>query len=290
MISKPIAIPSTVRKADLDYVSYCSVSSDGSKAEHKDSPCYSSIMSSLTKVSVICRARPLGVPVDTDCFIAWMELCKKHRLVPRKAHFYSERKKNYLEIPSGAYDKHLVYAALCCYRFSESFAPMVWQIVAHSQKLKDVTFWQLLHYGFAKHYSYGIGHSFSMIYTGANCSIYGKQHSKNLAESIALKEFFGKTIRTRKDITGQTNQAVSSLADTLGGYEVTSASKERCKKNGEKFMKQHGYVPYHIATPPATEPVLKIKKLEDLLTPKWTPMFLLKRPTKARLRKLYKAA
>jgi len=291
MSSAPIAIPDSVKKSPNDYVSYHQLNPDGTEKEYEGAACYAAIMASLTKIAVRCRAKVKdSLSVDKDHYLTWMKLCKRHRLVPRKAIYYSEDGKNFLEIPAGVYDKHIVYSALCCYRFSESFAPMVWQIVEHSEKLDGVTFWQLLHYGLSNHYTYGAGHSFSMVYTGST-GMYGKNERCDLAQSIALKVFYRRTIRDRKTITGYTNQTISALAQTLGGSQpADKATVEKFKAQQDDARKIYGYLPGYLTSPPATDPVLKIENFEDLLTTKWTPLFLLRKPNSVQLRKLYKEA
>ncbi len=280
-----IEIPKEVKQAPNDYVKYSVCEGKDGKFEDKDGVCYGDIMSSLQSVSIRCVpavrtppkeydssarkfieptekeiadwAEPTGI--DSERYFKWMQLCKDNQLVPTDARPYADDGKNYLEIPGGIYDRHLVYAALCCYRWSDSYANMVWQIVEHMEKLDGITFWQAFHHGLATRYKYGTGHSFSAIYVGSS-GAYGNKENYDLSHSLAMPFFFSKTVEERKKSSdGYAYDEMAKIAQTLGGLV-------------------------------SNQPILYSAKLDDLLTPKWTALYQKENPTKETLLALYKEA
>lgn len=184
-------IPNIIKKSDTDYVSYRSGFDAATELESKR-PCYANLMGDLTKRVIRCIPNTGATPVDSKTFLKWMALCQLNGLVPPTALYWSSDDKNYLEIQKGGDCRHGTYAGLCCYRFSESFAPMVWQIVEHHKTMPNVSFWQLLHYGLITHYTIGTGHSFCEL-----SAVYCPKPN-NLAVSVALFQLFSRYHGHRK--------------------------------------------------------------------------------------------
>jgi hypothetical protein len=263
--------PVAIKNGPNDYVEYAVNTGDRAK-DMGEKVCYHDVMRSLDKSELLIRPHnSQGVRASKDLYLAWMRLCQEHGLIPDKVEVYVEKDKNYLKIPGGIYDKHWIYATLCCYRFADAFARMVWLVVENVDRCKgDFTFWQALHYAMAAEYSYGSGHSFSYISASGYTPYDGGNAKDDLGSSIAIPLFFAKSVSARKKIDGYTNTAISKVASKLGGSETKDVKLEGYSRPVQK--------PF---------PVLRIDRMGDLLTPRWTPMYQLKNPTSKQLRELY---
>ncbi len=254
-----IDIPKGIKKAPTDYIEY-STYVDG-HLKHTGSnrkACYSGIMYSLTTVGFHCCPVATSSGLPPEHYLKWMRLCQEYQLVPKSTQPYVDKGGNYLIIPGGVYDRHWVYAALCCYRWSSAYANMVWQIVEHVEKLEGITFWQALHYGLATHCK-GVNHNFLSI-NNVSGPYGGRKTSHDLAYSLAIPVFFSQSVEERKRLNNSyTITAIAAIAKQLGGQENGKAT-------------------------------LYIEAFEDLLTPKWTALYREEKPTKETLLALYNEA
>ena len=251
---EPIKIPDTLKNAPSDYVNFKYEGSKSKEREELNRPCYNSIMPSLSDLIIrLSSHNDKNTRLPKDYYLAWMELCKTNKLIPPDTEVsIDENNVHQLNLLSTGYDKHWVYATLCCYRFADAYAPMVWQIVEHVNASKDFTFWQALHFGFATHYTYGSGHSFS--YLCSSTSPYAPWGNLDLSQSIAIKDFYSLTVDQRKKKNGATNDCINEVAQSLGG----------CPR----------YDPYGRVT--KTGAGITISNLNELLTDKFTELYLIK--------------
>jgi len=268
--------PKSVKNGPHDYVKYAIVK--GNKPQDMgEKVCYYDAMRSLGANEL--RLRPYNkddVRAPGELYLAWMRMCQDNGLMPGDIEFYVEEGNNYLKIPGDVYDKHWMYAAMCCFRFADAFARMVWLVVENMNKGADeFTFWQALHYGLAAEYTYGAGHSFSYICkSNYSAAAYNNYVAKDdLACSVAIPLFFARSIKARKKVSGYTNTAISELATKIGG---TRGQEVKIKGYSRPVTRQF--------------PLLHIDRMDDLLTSRWTPMYRLEKPTKAKLSGLYKEA
>lgn len=260
----PIAVPDAITKLDNDYVNW-RVYINGQWVERGEQICYNKDMTNLETVGFHLRPKLYATAksiLPADYYKEWIIQCQMHGLIHESAVIQTKNDHNELIIEKAVPDRHVMYATLCCYRWSDTNAPLVWQIIEH-MKLPNVTFWQALHYGLAFHPTYGGVHSFSPIHKGAY-GPYGNNEKYDIAHSIAVKKFFALTKPQRDTLSQQigTNSIniVTKLAQDLGGIA------------------------------PNKEPVLKANNIDDLLTSKWTAMYQLNDPTRADLIKLYQEA
>jgi hypothetical protein len=162
--------------------------------------------------------------LSEEVYLQWMELCKQHGLVPKIAKCYRREGCNIMEVMRPrVYDKHMTYAALCCYRWSECKAPMIYEIVAMSQRYPTINFWQVLHYVLARHEITG-GHSFVNMRTSSARWVTGKSSyvaATDLARSVATCGFFERQKPCqRKSYLGGTVQKIDDLVYQLRGMTV----------------------------------------------------------------------
>jgi len=265
--------PSEVQNATNDHVEYMVVEKD-QQQDMGSRVCYSNIMSSLESGSFQLRPHNQDDACSpNDLYLAWMQLCRDNGLIPDKVEFFIEDGKNSLKVPGGIYDKHWVYATLCCFRFADSYQRLIWLVVENMKHSSGVfTFWQALHYAMAMEYTYGPGHSFSYI-AKSSYDGYGIGGRNDLCSSLAIALFFRQSVEERKQLSGCTNENIKKLADKLGGSrrELTT-------------------VPGYSKPVPKDVPIFKIGFMADLLTARWTPMYQLDSPTKDHLQLLYEEA
>lgn len=274
--------PAEIKNSPNDYVSYYVVKNGKLTGKQRDDICYHQVMTTLESVELQLVPRHANEgAASKDLYLEWMKLCWDNGLIPPEVSYGVDNGLNVLTVPKHGYDRHWVYAALCCYRFADAFARMVWLVVENMKQANDqFTFWQALHYAMAVEYSYGAGHSFSHICKGASSPYNTTSPNINLASSIAIREFFKKPVAERKKVTGYTNTHINALADSLGGFEAVPPPE-----SVKDSAKPVGYRP-----PAPRKPVLRVESLTELLTSKWTPLYLFERPTNKELRAIYEQA
>lgn len=199
-------------------------------------------------------------------YFKWIRLCQDHGLVPLEAEAHRKGKLNYLTIPKRNYNRHIIYAALCCYRWSENKPRIPLTVVRLLAANPNIDFFQALHFALGKYLTWMYGnHSFLPIsvleantYACYNTQSYGRCGFHYLPWSIVTKHFFLR----RKDGT--------TIADEVGnacpreyGYGSTAASL------GEK-IKSLGLEEPAKATAP---PDLAVARLEDVLREDYTPLY-----------------
>jgi len=275
---KPLTkIPKSVKNGPDDYVSF---TVKGRK--HINVACFWQAMTFLGKNRITVEPKHVrGVRSTPTRYLDWMNLCKEHGLIHPRIKATVEKGKPTLVVPAKGVERDMVYIALCCYRWADSNAVMVWQILQHMKKIKGITFWQVLHFSLATQCTIGYGHSFTPISKYAT-GLYSKCEAHDLAQSIAMGYFVRATSEQRKkwhklpNIYNKvyTNEAVKHLGYALGGH-----------KSEKKVVGDYGYKYERMVS----VPLLYIEKMEDLLTPKFTPMYEIEKPTKTKLHKLYKA-
>lgn len=281
--------PAGLQNGSNDYVNYSyrnpAKSADGEK-KVEGSACYSSVMESLELFRLSLHPhKDKTARLPSDCYHDWIGICIANGLIPPEVEYGVKDDTSFLIIPEGCYDRHWVYMTLCCYRWSDAHAKMVWQIVQHVKNGRDFTFWQALHYGLAMHSTYGVGHSFCYV-NNAQATPYNPSLLKfDLAQTLAVPILLSYSVKARKRQIKQrlksdrysgayTNEWVKKIADGLGGYVVKSEE-----------------VPYPSSSQTRTvqtkHPNLKIGDIHELIGPKWTPLYEMSNPTKETLKAAY---
>lgn len=256
MSSKPIIeIPKDiVQRSNADYVTY-EVSRDGkTRSKNVNAACYAGSMRELSVVEIWCHHDSEGKHIlPGDLFLQWIDLLRENRLAPAECKATVDKEGNHLYVPRG-YSKHLVYSALCGYRWSESIAPLAYTVIKLTEMLPKISFWQIMHYALGKYVS-GTGHSWSYI------TVYGGygQHM-NLANSLAFPFFWNRMKRIRienptdagkEHNAGYTCDSVLKLTNELGAAEKVTIEGKR---------------------PIVIHPFL-VDSGEAVLDAKWTPLY-----------------
>lgn len=269
-----------------DSVKY-SLLSDGRMVDKGVAACYGMI--ACQDHGIILRSTSQkGARLDGALYLKWMALCQKHGIVPPGVEAYVDKGLNFLIIPSGVYDRHLVYAALCCFRWADSRGRMPWQIMQHVKRL-PVTFWQAFHYGMGTHLC-GSGHSFHMISKPSLYAIH--QQGNDLSHSVAIPVFFAQddeAVKRRQKLKDNyTNTSITEIATKLGGTKVVKLPKTPRAQAPTTDI--NGPYPHsYPSARPRTKyvPHLELQDLSELLTKKWTLLYEIHEPTKSKLRKVY---
>ena len=256
-----LVCPDNIKNSPDDYVAWSVIKSG--KAYPDTGICYNQIMTDLGNIclELTPRQKP-EFRTSPEIFTEWMGLCKQEKLIPPDVKITTDEGQNKLYIPSG-FDKHWTYAALCCYRFSDCFARMVWFVMENmKQSSSHITFWQALHYAMAMEYTYGSGHSFSYV-SKDGAGVYDScDYKTNIASSVGLSLFFQKPMADRAKVASRTNDAVKAESEKLGDWKWEGNKKKA---------------------------VLLVSPLEELLADKWTPLYKISNPTKEKMLEAYKS-
>lgn len=148
-------------------------------------------------------------------FIQWVRLCKRHGLIPKTAKVKRKGKQNILElVKPELYDRHVLFSALCCYRFSEVKPGMIWQLLQHMKARPKPHFWQAFHYAITRHWPGG-AHNFVAMGIGRI----------DFAEACGCQMLFEKgTIRQRRLNSMSTQTAVANAGREFQGMSVSKPS------------------------------------------------------------------
>ena len=169
------------------------------------------------------------------------------------------RKKTAHRIPGEHETKHRIYASLCCYRFSECLAPLCYTLLRLLETKPTLDFFQVLHYSLGK-FNLGWGHSFSSI-CAAN-SVHAAYMASTMVKGAATDLMYGRGLRLFFERKPEGCLASKAQQNT---YTYTAI---------DTVITGFGMS-------------LPVKKLEDLLDEKWTPLYQMPEPTKEKLKAYY---
>ena len=245
----PISAPANIVDDEKDYVVYTATSKEKPKGEAATTDiCYRTYMSSLHETEFLCEPHPDNRDCDGETYLRWMELCQTNLFIPPDVKFYVDQNKNKMHIPGNLYDRHWVYSALCCYRWSSFRKRMVWEAVKLAET-PNITFAQVLHYVMTNHHI-ETGHSFSEL--TKRDGPYGGNYNNDMARSLVWKPFFQMPIKERQALSGYSTVQTNTIIKRL-----------------------------------STKGTLNVKTLDELVTDKWTPLYELESPTTEKLWDLY---
>lgn len=216
--SDPVAVPPAIQ-VKSDAVTYTAIhNKTEQRQEMLKAACYGSHMATLSQYLFVCKPCS-SFTLENEAYLEWMSLCHENHLLPYSAEWFIEKKKPYARIPGGNVSKHQVYTALCCYRFAESYPPLVYSTVKLLEKNPELDFFQVLHFGLSK-YSPGAGHSFTNV-CNASYALYGNGSARNdLINTIGMKWWYkpnemGDSLCTKSADGNATNAALQSYCSTL---------------------------------------------------------------------------
>jgi len=244
-----IVPPSNIINAMNEYVSYQAYDAvHGVQQIHTNEACYSAIRSEFSRYEITLIPKKSNPAIDEDLYFRWMNICRLYKILPEGCLFYKENKELKMKIPAKTYTRHEIYSALCCYRWISCNQRMIWHILQLQDTLKDVTFWQILHYCFSK-YIDNVNHSFVNI---GKCSYLD---NKNLALTIACKEYFKDRNKLIRYDDSYLNNSISSFSLSFGCFRVKKgdiitnkytkmyeidATKEELTELFNKIESEHG--------------------------------------------------
>lgn len=142
-----------------DFVTY---HANGKKFVKK--ACYAEHMIKLHQIEFFlepCDEIAKRTAVPGEYYLKWVDLFKIQRLFPKGVTAEVKENNLYMHIPKFDHlkTKYRIYNALCCYRFAESNAPMVYTTIELMNKYPHMNFWQALHYS-SSVYVQNSGHHF----------------------------------------------------------------------------------------------------------------------------------
>lgn len=176
--------------------------------------CYSSAMPHLETVKLLCKPYDKSL-LPKDYYMKFFDLCKQNKLIHNDIVYYHDNNNNYMLIPSEWKNRksHLVYIALCCYRFADAYPPMIYELLKILENNPKLHFFQVFHYVSSKYVIYPSHgpsiHSF-ILATSQDSNLYNYYSWKNLALSAVLPYNLEKTSTER-----QTNIFFAKLSDII---------------------------------------------------------------------------
>jgi len=207
--------------------------------------------------------------LTADEFFQWIEHCRKANIIAKGMTAYTDAQGIHrLIVPRGLYDRHQIYAAMCCFRWADCAPKMVFELLENLKK-EDVPFWTALHYGL-QGYWYNYNHSFVRIASRSASMYMSDAPSQDLAHSLAAKFWYSLSAEER---VSRNPNSISSIC------EVDKVAIELGGELTERFQ---------VDRRDKQRPNLFIEEMKTLLTPKWKPLYDLERPTKDELARLYK--
>lgn len=256
-------IPTTICDNIDDYVSYRTTTYNGAEphsTDHLGVACYAKHMTTLgcDEYTLYPNRRDSILPKET--YFNWVNLCKSIGLIPTDAVPDRLGPHNTLFIPRNGYSKHQIYAAMCCYRWSENQSQLVY-VATKAAKTLPVHFGQALHYA-AGTYITLTGHSFCNIVKVVNnpYAACGKSGQIWLPWSIGIKEFFRS--HADKNQSSQTDHAISEMLNKMDLTEPgRSAQPELCVPTIEDVLWKELADLYEGDMPPKAELVNRWKKV-----------------------------
>lgn len=260
MSNNVIKVPAKFKARGGDSVSYY-VRADGKAKTKVSNICYAHHMGQLSKIEMWCvRDGACNTCIDNDMYLEWMRVMKENKLVPTDSEATVENGENKLFIPRG-HSKHLVYAALCAYRWSESLAPMVYTVLTLMKERPDISFWQILHYSLAKHvHNYGHSWTYLVATTGAYC-VHNNGQAMNLSSSLAFPFFWNRLRRAVNKEKEKDNPVFNSgyTCNAVGDIGAKLAPLEKITPEGKRAINLH--------------PFLIDGSEDSVLDPKWTILY-----------------
>ena len=266
-----IDIPPNIQNHKDDFVSYQTNSLNSSIQTYENSACYASHINKLQSCEFTCYPNKRSSILPYEVFYRWITLCQENGFVPKEATINKVDDNNILIIPNNNYDNNIVYAALCCYRWSENQAPMPYCVVKLLEKTPKMSFFQAFHYACCKYISL-VNHSFCNLSILGSCSSfygnYGKSGQFFLPWGLAVRIFFTKS-RTDKSKTNSfnsphTTDGITTVVENLGFVEPHKNTIKNWLGN------------------------LCVRNVEDLLWDEWNDLYHMEDYTKQNINDYYK--
>lgn len=138
------------------------------------------------KSGFICKDPANKSIMSEEHYLRWMELCRQNGLVAGEAVPYTEDGNNCIYIEEHQHEYAVLYATLCCYRWSTHYVKMCYDIIDDN---RDISFHQKLHYYLGKTVQ-NWNHSFTYV---SHSSVYqqgGINSNLSLQVSIGWKLFY----------------------------------------------------------------------------------------------------
>lgn len=221
----------------------CSIKDSEVVTDNQRDACYANFFGQLNKnPSLAFKAiatKAYSKNIDSKSLLSeksyenWINLCRKYRLISPKIKTYTKDTKRILEILDTALlNRHQIYLALCCFRFAESYTPIVLQVLELMKLNPKTTFWQVLYFCLSTGV-YNINHSFIFQmhiskFAVKGISPYTSPSCANLKVSIALKEFvwgYGHKTYTANGSMHNSGNAIINLSHKYPSMNIDSVDE-----------------------------------------------------------------
>ena len=267
MVISDIKIPEeistrTEEHSSSDYVSFKAIDKKTKHEYHnKRTACYAGYLSVAKVYNFNCYPVDSESVLPFDIFTQWMELCKQNGLMPLKTSVENKDGKNTCIIPGS--NRHITYAALCCYRWSENQPSIPWLTIKLMEANPSINFFQALHFALGKIVKIH-AHSFSCICADpdANTTLGSgstfRVANTNLLPSIAMSAFFTKNKRGK-----------SKANKATGGHTYIEINK---------LISEMGFTIPEIGVNKNETKLLQVPNLEDVLREDWKVLYEKKIP------------
>jgi len=249
-----------------DTVSFASTKNGGAESVYENNICYSTVMSQLMECDIRCFPEQVGTGrapsvLPPEMYKQWMELCIKHHWLPPNTTFQIEERNHTCLIPCAGMTRHEMYAALCCYRWSQNQPRIPWMILKLMEQFPKIHFYQAVQYTHSLYVEDPV-HSFLAFHNASrNKLVPGIQYqvsNMNLLLSVVAKWFFAK--------------------DDAGNSPAKAAAQSYTITELESYLKKLGFTPPEVGAPTETEATKRFhtKTVEDILWDGWAELFEVK--------------
>lgn len=145
-----------------------------------------------------------------DMYLKFIDLTKESNVIDSSVEATVSDDDYLMHIPIVKTTRHRVYAALCCYRFCESWAPIPYTVLKLKELNPQLHFWQLLHYAHKHCLKQQNQHSFLPIY----------KQKTSIAITLAAAAFvFNKKINS-SIVNSRTCNAIDYYANLFSDKKV----------------------------------------------------------------------
>jgi len=286
-----IEVPDTIVKrasanSISDYVK-------ANKKAYDNAACYSTVMQSLQKSDFdLYPKKGQKSVLPKAVYERWMALCQQHGMLPMNATWETKAGKNYCHFSGKKQNRHITYAGLCCYRWTENQPILPYMAVHVYESTPFISFFQAFHYAQAK-YLHFTNHNFTSITKGLAYSAAGASIiSTNLLLGLGIKLLFMPTAtgKTSANLaihkTGTTISRIDAMVRKLGFttpemcfdyQDVKGIYYYNTKESDLKKLREVGL----------KKKLMHVPELKDLLWSDWAKIYVQKRITKAWLLEYY---
>lgn len=219
--------------------------------------CYSGLWPDYSRYDITCSPQHSS-HADEKLFLRFFEVMVEAGIVPPQAEFYVKKGTPHLHIADQSLSTQEIYPALCCYRWTDSNPPLVYNFLKlYDDQRHPWSAFQILPYVIAR-FIENCNHSF------ITTTPWGRSQGawRNPLLGVAARIFFDPQDE-RKGSIAHINESVGEICNSL--------SESVAQPSGDRW------------SPTRTTASFLVETKEDLLSPRLIPLYEMKKPGKKKL-------